>query len=114
MEKGAVGPTGRMEMEKGVVGSHKSNGEGSTSTSDTQAIGSNRSDGHGERPHRFGSHRSDGERSTSDTQVVGSHRSDGEGSTSDMQAVGSHRSDGGGERCCRVSQVRWRRVHKHK
>ena len=57
-----LGPTGRMEMEKGVVGSHKSNGEGSTSTSDTQAIGSHRLDEHGDRPHRFGSHRSDGER----------------------------------------------------
>ena len=54
-----------MEMEKGVVGSYKSDGEGSTSTSDTQAVGSHRSDGNGERLHRFGSHRSDGE---------GSHR----------------------------------------
>jgi hypothetical protein len=44
-------PIGWMEKEKGVVGSHKSDGEGSTSTSDTQAIGSHRSDG--ERPHRY-------------------------------------------------------------
>ena len=65
MTRKLSGPTGRMEMEKGAVGSHKSDGEGSTSTSDTQAVGSHRSDGHGERPHRFGSHRSDGE---------GSHR----------------------------------------
>ena len=59
------GPIGRMEMEKGAVGPHKSDGEGSIRTSDTQAIGSHRSDGHGERPHSFRSHRSDGE---------GSHR----------------------------------------
>jgi hypothetical protein len=56
------GPTGRMEIEKGAVRSHKSDGEGSTSTSDTQAIGSHRSVGHGDRPHRFGSHRLNGER----------------------------------------------------
>ena len=55
-------PTGRIEMEKGVVGSHKSDGEGSTITSDTQAIESHRSDGHGDRPHRFGFHRLDGKR----------------------------------------------------
>ena len=47
-------PTGRMEMVKGVVGSHKSDGEGSTSTSDTQAIGSHWLNGHGERLHRLG------------------------------------------------------------
>ena len=47
------GPIGQMEMEKGVVGSHKSDGEGSISTSDMQAIGSHRSDGHGERPHMY-------------------------------------------------------------
>ena len=47
------GPTGRMEIEKGVVESHRSDGEGSTSTSDTQAIRSHKSDGHGERPHRY-------------------------------------------------------------
>ena len=58
----ASGPIGQMEMEKGTFGSHKSNGEGSTSISDTQVIGSHRSDGHGDRPHRFGSHRSNGER----------------------------------------------------
>jgi hypothetical protein len=29
------GPTGRMEMEKGAIRSHKSDEEGSTSTSDT-------------------------------------------------------------------------------
>jgi len=56
------GPIGRMEMEKYAVGSHKLDEEGSTSTSDTQAVGSHRSDGHGDRPHRFGSHRSDGGR----------------------------------------------------
>ena len=43
------GPIGRMEMEKGAIGSHKSDGEGSTSTIDTQAVGSHRSDGDGER-----------------------------------------------------------------
>ena len=40
-------PTDQMEMEKGVVGSHKLDGEGSTSTSDTQAVGSHMSDGDG-------------------------------------------------------------------
>jgi hypothetical protein len=34
--------------------------------------------------------------------------------THDMQAIGSHRSDGDGERCRWVPQVGWRRVHKHK
>jgi hypothetical protein len=29
-------------------------------------------------------------------------------------AIESHRSDGDGERCHRVPQVGWRRVHKHK
>jgi hypothetical protein len=47
------GPAGLMEMEKGAVGSHKSDGEGSTSTSDTQAIGSHRSDGDRERPYKY-------------------------------------------------------------
>ena len=49
-------------MEKGAIGSHKLDGEGSTSTSDMQAVRFHRSDGHRDRPHRFGSHRSDGER----------------------------------------------------
>ena len=47
-------PIGRMEMEKGAIGFHRSDGEGSTSTSDTQAIGSHRSDGDGERRHSSG------------------------------------------------------------
>jgi hypothetical protein len=47
------GPTGQMEMDKGVVESHKLDGEGSISTSDTQAVGSHKSDGDGERPHRY-------------------------------------------------------------
>jgi hypothetical protein len=37
-----LGPTGRMEMEKGPTG-----------TRDTQAVGSHRSDGDGERSHRY-------------------------------------------------------------
>jgi hypothetical protein len=39
------GSTGRIETEKGDVVSHKLDGEGSTSTSDTQAVRSHRSDG---------------------------------------------------------------------
>jgi hypothetical protein len=65
MTRKPLGPIGQMKIEKGVVESHKSDGEGSISTSDMQAIGSHRSDGDRERPHRFGSHMSDGE---------GSHR----------------------------------------
>ena len=53
-----IGPTGWMEMEKGP-----------TSTHDTSAVES---------------HRSDGERSTSDTQAVRSHRSDGDGERFNM------------------------------
>jgi hypothetical protein len=53
MTRKPSGPTGQMEMEKGAVGSHKSDGEGSTSTSDKQAVGSHRPDGDGERPHRY-------------------------------------------------------------
>jgi len=60
-----LGPTGWMEMKKSAAGSYKLDGEVSISTNDTQAIGSHRSDGDEERPHRFGCHRSDGE---------GSHR----------------------------------------
>lgn len=40
-------PIGQKEMEKGVVRSHKLGGEGSTSTSDSQAVGSHRLDGKG-------------------------------------------------------------------
>jgi len=40
-------------MEKGVVESHKSYGEGSTTTSDMQAIGCHMSNGDRERPHRY-------------------------------------------------------------
>jgi hypothetical protein len=47
------GPIGRMEMEKGVVESHRLDGEGSTSTSDMKDVGSHRSDGDGERPHMY-------------------------------------------------------------
>jgi len=36
------GPIGRMEMEKGVIGSHKLDREGSTSTCDMQAVESHR------------------------------------------------------------------------
>jgi hypothetical protein len=48
-----LGPTGQMKMEKGAVGSHRSDEEGSTSTSDMQAVGSHWSDGDEERPHRY-------------------------------------------------------------
>ena len=47
MTRKLSGPIGWMEIEKGATGSHKSDGEGSISTSDTQAIGSHRSDGDG-------------------------------------------------------------------
>ena len=62
MTRNPSGPIGQMEMEKGAFRSHKLDGEGSTSTSDTQAVGSHRPDGQGDRPIRFGSHRSEGER----------------------------------------------------
>ena len=45
------GPIGWIDMEKGVIRSHVSDGEGSTSTSDTQAVESHRLDGDGERLH---------------------------------------------------------------
>ena len=57
-----LGPIGRMEMDKGAFGAHKLDGEGSTITSDMQVVGSHRSNGHGDRPHRFRFHRSNGER----------------------------------------------------
>jgi hypothetical protein len=97
-------PTSQMEMEKGAIGSHKFDGEGSTSTSDTQVVESHRSDGHGEIPHR-----SDGE---------GSHRytSHGKGSRGDfydklqaswMSNCRSHKYTWDGE------GIMWRSMTKH-
>ena len=78
------GPTGRTEMEKGLVGSHKSDGEGSTSTSDMQAIGSYRLNGDQKGP-------------------IGTVTLKPSGPTDWMEmekgAVGSHGLDRDGQRC---------------
>ena len=91
MTRKPSGPIGQMEMEKGVIGVPQ---VGHITCKPLGPTG----------------------QMEIEKGVVGSHKLDGEGSisTSDTQAIGSHRLDGDGERCHRIPQVGWRRVHKHK